>query len=442
MRVCLPYSKKKRYLTGMDWVIAALDHMSRKHTGGSNASQIVLELQGPFDDARFTAGVADFVKLLPVIGGRAARDWNLAPYWKIPRAGGARPVKVEIRTVAEAALRSALAQSINTPFADPHEHLAFRVFHVRADRHYLAMRFDHCILDAQGAEALLDLFHCWQQGDDCRERLAKIALIEPAHLSDWMKKFDDGRQLVRMLRELVQRPLAIIPRPSPLKGRNFCFSLIEFNEQETRSIIERADREAGFMMFMPYVLATAVTALDGVFRARTAEGRAGQEYVMSVSINLRTPDTASAKLFFNHMSFLVFRVPTSIAGDRKQVIEILRLQMYEQIKNGFPQALAESSMLMRILPLPLLSWVLLRPLKGEFASFGFSSVGKNGYRFSRFMGAEVVNLLHMPLVPLPPGLGFVVNQFGKRMNATLSYVDGLLSPEEVNAVEAIVRRLP
>jgi len=58
------------------------------------------------------------------------------------------------------------------------------------------------------------------------------------------------------------------------------------------------------------------------------------------------------------------------------------------------------------------------------------------------MGAAVVNLLHMPLVPLPPGLGLVVNRFGQRMNATLSYVDGLLSSEEVGAVEAIVRRMP
>lgn len=442
MKVCLPYSKKKRYLTGMDWVIAALDHISRKSMGGSNASQIVLELQGPFDDARFTVAVADFVKLFPVVGGRAARDWNLAPYWKMPRPGSVRPLKVDIRTVAEADLHSALENSINIPFADRHAHLAFCVFHVRADRHYLAMRFDHCILDAQGAEALLDLFHCWQQGDDCRERLAKIALTEPAHLSDWMKKFDAGRQLVRMLLELAQRPLAILPRPSPLKGRDFCFSLIEFNEQETRSIVERADQEAGFMMFMPYVLATAVTALDGVFRARAMGERVGEEYVISVSVDLRTPDTASAKLFFNHMSFLLFQVPMAIAGDRKQVIETLRLQMYEQIKNGFPRALAESSMLMRILSLPLLSRVLLRPLKGEFASFSFSCVGKDGYCPARFMGAEVVNLLHMPLVPLPPGLAFVVNRFGKRMNATLSYVDGLLSTAEVGAVAAIVRRLP
>src|ERR1035437_7499354 len=193
MRVCLPYSKKKRYLTGMDWAIAALDHMSRKHTGGSNASQIVLELHGPFDDARFTATVADFVKLLPVVGGRAARDWNLAPYWKIPRPGCARPVKVEIRTVAEADLHSALENSVNTPFADPPAHLAFRVFHVRADCHYLAMRFDHCILDAQGAEALLDLFHCWQQGDDCRERLAKNVFSGQGHPCAWMEKIGLGR---------------------------------------------------------------------------------------------------------------------------------------------------------------------------------------------------------------------------------------------------------
>jgi hypothetical protein len=57
------------------------------------------------------------------------------------------------------------------------------------------------------------------------------------------------------------------------------------------------------------------------------------------------------------------------------------------------------------------------------------------------MGAGVMNLIHMPMVPIPPGVGFVVNQFGPRMNAVLSYVDGLLSDEEAQRIEDGVRRV-
>jgi len=439
MRISLPYSKKKRYLTGMDWIVAALDCISRRYTGGSNASQIVLELRGPFDDAKFMSAVAGFAKMFPVLRGRPARCWNLAPYWKIPRRGSQVPVRVEISTVSESEMHAALEQSANTPFTESREHLVFRVFHIGADRHCLAMRFDHFLFDARGAESLLDIFQCWQKGHDCSARIDGISLTEPAHLSDWIKKFDYGRLLVRMLLELTKKPLAVLPRPAPLKGRKFRFSIMEFSEEETVAITARAEKEAGFMMLMPYLLGTAVTALHDVFKARGCSGE--EEYVFSVSVDLRTPDNAKAKLFFNNISFLLFRIPVFLAGDRKQVLETLRTQMYDQIKSSFPLAISESSMVMRILPLNVFGWVLLRPFKGEFASCGFSCVGKGGYRPQKFMEADVENLYHMPLVPLPPGLGFVVNQYGKKMNATLSFVDGLMSREEVSAVENRVRQL-
>ena len=96
---------------------------------------------------------------------------------------------------------------------------------------------------------------------------------------------------------------------------------------------------------------------------------------------------------------------------------------------------------MRIVPLPVLSRLMLRPLNGEFASLGFSAVGKGGYPFRQFMQAEVRNLVHMPLVPVPPGLGFVFNQFGGRLNAVLSYVDGLLDAESARRIAAGVREV-
>jgi hypothetical protein len=115
--------------------------------------------------------------------------------------------------------------------------------------------------------------------------------------------------------------------------------------------------------------------------------------------------------------------------------------MYEQVKSGFPKALHESSMLMRLAPLPLLSRVMLRPLRGEFASLGFTCVGKSGYPFDRFGEAELVNLIHMPLVPVPPGLGVFINQFGSKMNAVLATVDGMLDDEDIVKFREAIRRL-
>ena len=438
MKVRVPYSKTKRYLSGMDWIIGTLDHMSHRTTGGSNASQIVLELSGTFDDRRFRAAFTEFVRLFPVLAGRLARDWNLAPYWKMPGRGRPVPLRVETQTVTEPDLLAAIETSVNSPFARRDEHLVLRLFHVSETTHYLAMHFDHRLFDAEGAEAFLDLFQRWYSGEDCRARLAGIALTEPAHLSDWKQKFEAGKQLVRLLLVFSKTTLAVLPRPMALKGRGFKFSIMEFDEATTRAITERAHKQAGFLMFMPYALATAIEALHKAFESHEVHGK---HYIVSVSVGQRTPETAASHLFFNHLSFLFFRISAESAGDRTRVLAEVRSQMYEQVKSGFPRALGEASMLMRIMPPCVLSRLLLSPLRGEFASLGFSCIGKGGYTFSKFMEAGVENLFHTPLVPVPPGVGFVVNRFGNRMNAVLSYVDGMLSDEDARRIQDDVRRM-
>jgi hypothetical protein len=158
-------------------------------------------------------------------------------------------------------------------------------------------------------------------------------------------------------------------------------------------------------------------------------------------VDARTRETAAQRLFFNHLSFLFFHVPEASVGDRQNLLAAIRTQMYEQVKSGFPLALSESSMLMRILPRSVLARLLLWLMNGELSSFAFSSVNKRGYPASRFMDADVANLFHMPLVPVPPGIGLFVNEFGSVMNVVLSYLDGMLSSEDVSRFDADLRRL-
>ncbi len=438
MRVSIPYSANRRYLTGIDWTICALGAMSEQATGGGNTFQIALELKGALDPVRFQAAVESFVSQFPVLGGHPARDWTLAPYWKMPPAGRRVNVPVEFVVVGSDDVVGRLEQSVNQKFPDRVTHLAFRVFRVTESRHFLAVHFDHRLFDAAGAEAFLGLFHDWSTGQDCRARIQQIALKEPAHLDDWMQKFEAGKQLVRLLNKFAETTIRVLPRPVPLMGRKTRYKMMSFNEVESQAIINRANQEAGFLMFMPYTLAVSLEALAPAF---SRAGAQGQDFLVSVSVDLRTPEMVKTNLFFNQVSFLFFQIPVELIQHRKPLIDSLRVQMYEQIKSGFPKALHESSMLMRIVPLKPLSRMMLKPLRGEFASLGFTCVGKSGYPYSRFMELELLNLIHMPLVPVPPGIGFFINQFGAKMNAVLSYVDGMLADDDAQRVLDDVRRL-
>ncbi|MFA7677837.1 MAG: hypothetical protein WCY34_06720 [Candidatus Omnitrophota bacterium] len=72
----------KRYLTGIDWFINALDYTLRKKTGIGNTSQVVLELGGYPDEELLNKRLEEASFEYPILFGHPARAFNLCPYWK------------------------------------------------------------------------------------------------------------------------------------------------------------------------------------------------------------------------------------------------------------------------------------------------------------------------------------------------------------------------
>jgi hypothetical protein len=71
-------SRRKRYLTGADWVINTLDLVMKKTTCSGNMSQIVLTLDADLDEACLRTALERFLAGFPVLEGTVARDWLLA----------------------------------------------------------------------------------------------------------------------------------------------------------------------------------------------------------------------------------------------------------------------------------------------------------------------------------------------------------------------------
>jgi hypothetical protein len=80
------------------------------------------------------------------------------------------------------------------------------------------------------------------------------------------------------------------------------------------------------------------------------------------------------------------------------------------------------------------------PMKGKMATFAFSHLGKSSYEHPKFMGKGIENMFHMPRVPVPPGLGFFSNYYNGRLNLVISYLDGLLSDDDVRLLDDGIRR--
>ena len=430
-------SKRKRYLSGSDWVINTLDYLMKTATCAGNMSQVVLMLGAPLDEHEVRRRLIVFVKQFPVLQGRVSRDIKLAPYWKIPAKARGEVTftvhNVDDRMSGELIL-PCLEKSVNTPFQNDNDHLAFHLF-TGHERSVLAMAFDHRIFDARGAEMFLNLFQR-SLTNGTPTVSGDIAFASSSALTQWSKKFLAGRNVNRRIMALSK---TATPEALPIpQGGNRCYRyhLLSFNEQETAGIYERAYTEAGYLMESPYLLAVIIQSMHNLFMSKQ---RTGAGYLIPVTLDLRPGLDKLREIFFNYVSYLFYQIPIQEVVDRKGLIALLKQQMYDQVKSGFPKDLAEASLLTRIAPLPVLGKLLHLPMKGKMATFAFSHLGKSAYQHPLFMEKAITNIFHMPRVPVPPGLGFFSNYYNKRLNLVISYLDGLLRDDEVRMLDGEIR---
>jgi len=430
-------SNRKRYLSGSDWVINSLDHMMKATTCAGNMALVVLAFDSVVDENEVRTQVIRFVRQFPVLQGRVSRDIKLAPYWKIPAKTEHDVMftvhQVDDRMSGETFLPY-LEKSVNTPFQDDRDHLAFHLFTGR-ERSMLAMAFDHRIFDARGAELFLNLFQ--QSVNNSGVTAAgDIVFASSSALTQWSRKFRAGRNVNRRIMSLSKTatPAAL---PLPTGGnRCYCYHLLSFTEQETRWITERAYAEAGYLMESPYLLSVIVQCMHELMVSKQMNA---VSYLVPVTMDLRPGLDKLQEIFFNYVSYLFYQIPIQEIGDRKGLIALLKQQMYDQVKSGFPKDLVEASLLTRIAPLPVLGKLLHLPMEGKMATFAFSHLGKSSYQHSLFMANKVTNMFHMPRVPVPPGLGFFSSYYNGRLNLVISFLDGLLSDGDIRTLDTGIR---
>ncbi|MFA5072981.1 MAG: hypothetical protein WC539_03690 [Nitrospirota bacterium] len=427
-------SKRKRYLSGLDWAINTLDYAMKSATCSGNMSQIVLLFDSRIDEEKLRASLNQVVSQLPVLNGHVARDLKLAPYWNIP-AAARKDVSLFVHThdfLTADELLPLLTESANSAFQDDTDHIAFHFF-TNASRSALAMIFDHRLLDARGAESFLFFLERSLKG---QLPSGDGAFTSSCELTNWKRKFLAGKTINRRVIALSKSLPRSLQIPENKKSR-FLYRLLAFNEQETAIIYDRAYQEAGYLMESPFFLAVLTQSMHELMLHKSGDG---SSYVIPVTIDLRQGTDSLAEIFFNHFSFLFYQVPVHAAENRKELIDLFKQQMYDQIKTGFPRDLAEASLLTRIVPLGVLGRLFSAPFKGKIATFAFSHLGKSAYQSTGFLDSTITDFFHMPRVPMPPGIGFFSNIYKGRLNLVISYLEGMLTNTEMRMLETAIRK--
>jgi NRPS condensation-like uncharacterized protein len=413
--------------------------MMKAVTCSGNTFQIVFDLNARIDENLLRKHLHSLARDIPMLQGKMARDINLAPYWRMPPAPDSLPpVSLAVHDLDGNALFEhavpILEECVNRPFGSKNEHLRLHLIHIDAQRDVIAMAFDHKLLDARGGEAFIQLLNDRITGRGS-EMADDIPVTGGAFLSDWAEKFRSGRNVNRKVRALTRPAPESLPIPSG-RNRGFRFKIISFGTDETEAIYTAAYNEAGYLMEMPFLLSVAVHAMHTVFAGR---GMKKPDYLIPVTVDMRTGKDIKKELFFNHVSYLFFRIRAGDMTDRKVLIQSIKGQMYDQIKSGLPQDIYNASHLTRIAPLALYRALFRIPFKGEIASFCFAHLGKTLYNSVDFMNAGIENCIHMPRVPVPPGIGFFFNRFRNRLNLVVTYLDGILEDDELTKIETATR---
>ena len=426
--------KNKYYLNGFDWVMGVIDTIMRRTTGAGNASQVVFMLDSPPDEARFTAALRRFLALFPIIGGSVSRHYTLTPFWKTPRLGTVPPVQITVTKVSGSdepgGLLAALTRFINTPFRSEHEHLAFHLVYGQGEQ-CVALTFDHRLFDARGAESFMNLFQEYLTADEDPAIAEGVRLTQSIDLKEWKNKFLAGQAVNRKIQALSREPIRSLPVSLGKSVRGFRHRILSFDREQSEQIYDRAYNEAGYLMIMPYLFAQVFKALHPIFAAR---GISGGAYTVPASTDLRQVKDIRQALFFNHNSMFFFQIKPEDIDDMAQLTGRIKEQMYEQVQSRFPQNLMTASSLTRIAPLWLMNRIFHLPLQGKIASFCFSHVSKCSYSSHDLMNSRIINVFHMPRMPVPPGIGIFFNTFDGRLNATISWLEGTLSNEEVELI--------
>lgn len=316
--------------------------------------------------------------------------------------------------------------------------LAFDVLRHADGTSHLFLSWNHTHLDARGLDLLLNYLNA----EDEAKAVPGIAnFLSPGQrgwgLSQWWPNVKQAHGSVKWLNESGQDPLFSLLPPGPRRGlcRN-SYRVIYFNPEETARIDARcAQVSAGFRRSHFY-LAASIRALHSIAVKR---GNQDGAYLIPVPHDTRRRG-ANGPVFSNHLSILFYRIEPKFAGRIAPILGELSRQMTDQIRDRFPQSCMAALDMFKPLPLGMYVNHLGKPTRGKFASLCFSDSGDTCAGMKDFMGGEILDVTHLVPSWRPPGLTIVFLRFGNRLTALISSVDDCMTPAEVDAMEADVRR--
>jgi len=416
--------------TGCDAYFLAVEDMMARAGQGRHVGLSVLELSGALDIESLRHAARRFSSSHPLLHAKISPR---APFG-VPAWVALPPFSPDAVAVIEHPADTDLNGLCESLLASPDE--AFFQIHLiqKPAGGFLVARWFHLIFDGRGAElALAEI-----------ARLAANPGEAGQPVGSWGMPFPPPKNFFERLRE----PQAFVDRHYELKPFDFTspggpnprpgqprFRIVNFTEEESGAIRQRAARFTGGIFNLPFFFAAATRAHAAVFRLR---GKEPASYYSPAPVQARKR-WMRHPIFQNQVTILFFKLRAEEARDFESSVASLQKQFDRSVRARVEQSFATMMWWMRRLPTALYREFLLRDTGGELTSFFQSHTGEFLEGVEEFCGAPIRNGWHIPTVSQPPGSGVFFNDHKGRLTATLSWREGSLSEEEVAAMVEMLR---
>lgn len=417
-------------LTGCDAFFLALEDLMAAGGQGRHTGLTILELAAGFDVAALRDAVRRFSLSHPLLHAKLCRSWFLGvPFWRTPKT--LSPDAVPIVEHSQDTDRDAFCQKL---LASGGEH--FLEIHILSgvEKTTLLAKWSHLLFDGRGAElALQEISHLAWNPDEPSKPVASWGMPFPPP-PGVVARWAGTRAFVQRHYEMKPSDFRSLGGPC-LKAGAPGFRVLAFSKEETALLHERAVRLTGGIFQMPYFFAAAARAHAAVFKIR---GEAPASFVSPVPVQARKPK-ARHPIFQNQVTVLHFRLSGSEIDDLEKATTSIQAQFESAVRSGLESSSATMLWWMRRLPTGLYRRFLQRDTGGEIVSFFQSHTGDFLPGVREICGAPITNGWHIPSVSQPPGSGIFFSDREGRLSATISWRQGSLQLDEVDAMESSLR---
>jgi hypothetical protein len=429
------YAVRRLPLRGADLVLMAR-HPRWKGVGLSRNTLLIVECDGPIATERVSRALDRFLDVCPWPAARLRRPfpWGKLHWAAGPRAALTRPPLRRTTVASSADLERELIRELDTRI-EPQREAPLRVVLVDGPpapgsaASLLMLTWFHPLMDARGGQNLLTHLHHLDQHDGEAPWNGGPPAFVPER--DRRSLRERGRIAGRSLKYM--RTLAPVPPVSPaaalIPPGRACFRHESFAAPESAGGDRRHTRE------ITWRLAVVGKAMAELWRAR---GLPDVPFLLPISVDLR-PKGEPGPVFGNSLAFHFARFRPSDTTDVAALARALRQQMADAVRDGQIEANEVAMEFLQYRPLSRMLSVLPWTAGGELFSFNCADLAEWPPALEQCFGRRVLNAYHIPVVPPRPGLGVFFNRCGSRHNLVVSWLEGVVSPDEASRIIEVVR---